>query len=308
MSRSKSSVPSLFARSVSATNRLRGLSRLLPLPCAHRTTPLAPGGTDRSPPESPSRFGLSPSPQSPFVGADFVAHGNGGLQLDQDDCTPAATTILPFEALPYRSPAAQRGEDSAAIRRAAEILRAPIAFSALGTIVLEYVPRITARFFVGRRAARSQRGGNDMRIGDIMSEEVDTISFGASVGEARELMKRNDIRHLVVMDGTRVAGVVSARDLGRSGSGNDETWIENVMSSPIATADRKTTLRQAANLLRGRRIGCLPVIKKGKPVGMITISDLLDVLGKGVSRTPPGASHWEEKHRGRRRSRHVPTR
>ena len=147
-----------------------------------------------------------------------------------------------------------------------------------------------------------------MRIGDIMSEQVDTISFGASVGEARELMKRNDIRHLVVMDGARIAGVVSARDLGRSGSGSDTAWIENVMSSPIVTADRKTTIQRAANLLRGHRVGCLPIVEDGKPVGIVTISDLLDILGKGVDRTTPGASHWEEKHRGRRRSRHVPGR
>jgi CBS domain-containing protein len=147
-----------------------------------------------------------------------------------------------------------------------------------------------------------------MRIGDIMSEQVETISLGASVGEAREVMTRNDIRHLVVMDGTRVAGVVSVRDLGRDVAGNHNTWIEHVMSSPVVTADRHTTLRQAANLLRGHKVGCLPVIEKGKPVGIVTISDLLDIVGKGVTRTKPGASHWEEKHRGRRRSRHVPTR
>jgi len=146
-----------------------------------------------------------------------------------------------------------------------------------------------------------------MRIGDIMSEDVETISLGASVGEAREAMRRQELRHLLVMEGQRVVGVVSDRDLGR-GSKNDGTWIEDVMSKPIVTVERDATLRKAANLMRGNRIGCLPVLEEGRPVGIVTISDLLDLIGKDVTRTPPGASHWEEKHRGRRRSRHVPGR
>jgi len=140
------------------------------------------------------------------------------------------------------------------------------------------------------------------RVDDLL------VSVGASVGEARELMRRQGIQHLVVMDGARAIGVVSARDLGRKVPATESAWIEGVMSAPIVTADRDTTLRRAANLLRGHRVGCLPVIEDGKPVGIVTISDLLDVLGKGVNRTPPGASHWEEKHRGRQRSRHVPGR
>jgi CBS domain-containing protein len=147
-----------------------------------------------------------------------------------------------------------------------------------------------------------------MRIGDIMSEDVETISAGSSVGEARQRMRQQGIHHLVVMEGARAVGVVSARDLGRNGAREDEIWIDTVMSRPIVTADRDTTIQRAANLLRGHQVGCLPVLEQGKPVGIVTIADLLDILGKDVSRTTPGASHWEEKHRGRRRSRHVPGR
>jgi CBS domain-containing protein len=147
-----------------------------------------------------------------------------------------------------------------------------------------------------------------MRIGDIMSEDVETIPRGASVGEARERMRRQDIHHLVVMDGKRVAGVVSSRDLGREGTLKEATGVASVMTGPVVTATRNTTLERAANMLRGNHVGCLPVVEDGRPIGILTVSDVLDLIGAGASRTRATASHWEDKHRGRRRARSVPRR
>ncbi len=53
------------------------------------------------------------------------------------------------------------------------------------------------------------------------------------------------------------------------------------MSSPVATVEKNDTLRKAANVMRGRTIGCLPVMERGKLVGIITISDVLRLLGQG---------------------------
>jgi acetoin utilization protein AcuB len=147
-----------------------------------------------------------------------------------------------------------------------------------------------------------------MRIGDIMSEDVETISQQASVAEARDLMRRQETRHLVVMDGRRVAGVLSARDLGRPGAIKGDTGIEAVLSGPVITASRNTTVQRAANLLRGHRVGCLPIVEDGRPVGILTVSNVLELLGEGATRAKPkpAASHREEKHRGRPRARTVP--
>ena len=53
-----------------------------------------------------------------------------------------------------------------------------------------------------------------MRLNDIMSRDIKTIGPKASTSEARNTMRTNGIRHLLVLDGRDVVGVVSDRDLG----------------------------------------------------------------------------------------------
>ena len=147
-----------------------------------------------------------------------------------------------------------------------------------------------------------------MRLGDIMSEEVETIAARAPLADAREQMRRQEVRHLLVTDGASVVGVLSRRDVSRRGRGNGTLKVRDAMSTPVVIAGPRTNVREAANLMRGNRIGCLPIVDDGQPVGMITVSDLLDLIGKGVSRAPAGSQHWEEKHRGRRKRRYTPGR
>jgi acetoin utilization protein AcuB len=145
-----------------------------------------------------------------------------------------------------------------------------------------------------------------MRLSDIMSEAVETIPAAAPPEQARELMRRHDVRHLVVTEGGAVAGVLSQHDLEDA---QGVSTVRAIMSAPVVTAGPRTTLRQAANLMRGNGVGCLPVLdEEGRTVGIVTASDLLDVIGKGVTRGSHVSHHWEEKHRGRRKPPYVPGR
>jgi acetoin utilization protein AcuB len=146
-----------------------------------------------------------------------------------------------------------------------------------------------------------------MRLGDIMSEKVDSVTPSDAIDLAAELMKRQQIHHIVVIDGDDVVGIVSARDLSaRRPLGG--RLVREFMSAPVTTASPHTTVRQAANLLRGQGIGCLPIVSGGKLVGIVTVSDLLDLIGSGAEHLPSASRHWEEKHRGHRRARYVPGR
>ena len=73
------------------------------------------------------------------------------------------------------------------------------------------------------------------------------------------------------------------------------------MTSPAVTASPRMTLRQAANLLRGRTIGCLPVVEGGKLVGILTTTDLLELIGRGIERPTAKGKRWVMKGRGPRR-------
>jgi CBS domain-containing protein len=129
-----------------------------------------------------------------------------------------------------------------------------------------------------------------MRLRDIMSEAVEIISPDTSVQDARELMRRHDVHHLVVAEAGTIVGVLSHHDLRRA---NDTAAVRGAMSAPVVTASRQTTVREAANLLRGNDVSCLPVLdEKENVIGIVTVSDLLDLIGKGVTREQiDGARH-----------------
>ena len=139
-----------------------------------------------------------------------------------------------------------------------------------------------------------------MRIAEIMTRKVETIAPTATTDEARRQMTAHDIRHLVVTLGKRIVGVVSHEDLGEVTRSIDE-----VMTRDTITTTPDSHLRDVANLLRGHRISCLPVVENDRLVGMVTTTDILDVIGRGVERPVERGERWTLKHRG---PRHEKTR
>ncbi|MCC6659529.1 MAG: CBS domain-containing protein [Phycisphaerales bacterium] len=125
-----------------------------------------------------------------------------------------------------------------------------------------------------------------MRLQNIMRTDVVTIDAAKTATVAWTRMRQQRIRHLVVTDNGRLVGLVSERDLGgRAGDANREgRAVRDLMSSRLVYADPKMTLRQAANLMRGRLVGCLPVMDGDQLVGIVTATDVLDELGRGFTR------------------------
>lgn len=145
-----------------------------------------------------------------------------------------------------------------------------------------------------------------MRLQDIMSRDIKTIGSGTSASEARNVMRTSGVRHLLVVDGRDVAGIISERDLGgrlaASGAKVEGLSVGDLMTEKVVTAKPEVTLRQAANLLRGHIIGCLVVMDEAKPVGIVTTTDLLDLIGRGTERLTARSSRRTLSSRGPRRS------
>lgn len=125
-----------------------------------------------------------------------------------------------------------------------------------------------------------------MRLQEIMTTDVVSIGPDEAASTAWSLMAREGIRHLVVTEGRRLIGVLSDRDLGgpKGSALRKGKTVRELMTPQATTATPKTTLRQAANVMRGRLIGCLPVVDDGRLVGIVTATDVLNELGRGSTR------------------------
>jgi acetoin utilization protein AcuB len=112
-------------------------------------------------------------------------------------------------------------------------------------------------------------------VADWMHSPVHTVTPATRTGDALALLRQHRIRHLPVMDGDRVVGVVTDRDL--RGVETD-TPVAHRMSRPAQVVSPRAGIDRAARLLFDRRIGCLPVVEDGKLVGILTQTDALAAL------------------------------
>jgi acetoin utilization protein AcuB len=128
-----------------------------------------------------------------------------------------------------------------------------------------------------------------MRLADIMTRTVLAITPESTVDEAYEMMREARIHHLVVMKAGRVAGILSERDVSRArgvqnNSGGGAWTVEELMTARVVVGAPEMTIREVARLLRGHAIGCLPVMDGKQLVGIVTTSDLLDLLARRPQR------------------------
>ena len=109
--------------------------------------------------------------------------------------------------------------------------------------------------------------------------DVVTISADATVSEAVGLLGERRIGALPVLDGNRVQGIISERDVIyclRDHGRDVLDWpVARLMSSPAQTVDRDTPVLSALALMTNRRIRHLPVVDGGALLGIVTIGDLV---------------------------------
>ncbi len=125
-----------------------------------------------------------------------------------------------------------------------------------------------------------------MLVREIMKTPVTTISPDTTFLEACKLLHEKGIRHLPVMENGILAGVITDRDVRFATSalcpspqqGSDP--VRSAMSASVVTADPSDPIEEAARVMRGQKIGCLPVVEDRSVVGIITNMDLLDALLK----------------------------
>ena len=127
-----------------------------------------------------------------------------------------------------------------------------------------------------------------MKVLDIMVKEVATLDVNDELSLANDIMRLGRIRHLPVVEGNKLVGIVSERDLFRSslaqalGYGTKATRdlmktlrIKDIMVPAVVTVSPETPLCEAVRIMVDQKIGCLPVVENDRLVGLITETDIM---------------------------------
>ena len=99
-----------------------------------------------------------------------------------------------------------------------------------------------------------------------------TVHAAMRLGDAKQLMKTHNISGLPVVDGDRLVGIVTNRDI-RYEERLDQP-VSSVMTSEVATAPPGTTLDEAKAIMQVKRVEKLPVVDGNRLVGLMTIKDI----------------------------------
>ncbi|GEM_PF-21903 len=112
--------------------------------------------------------------------------------------------------------------------------------------------------------------------------QVWAIAPDALVYEALELMAEKDVGALLVMEGDRLEGIFSERDYARRcilrSRHSKETAVRQIMTANVITISPNATIEDAMALMTRHRIRHLPVVEKGKVVGVVSIGDIVKTV------------------------------
>ena len=137
-----------------------------------------------------------------------------------------------------------------------------------------------------------------MRVKDRMRRSLVSVTQSDTLDHALTTLKRFNIRHLPVVKGDRVVGIVSDRDVKKAAPSpfdyptaeefrafTSAVAIKEIMTKEVVTVAPLTPIEEAASLMSQKRIGALPVVQDGRLVGMLTETDVLDVITEMMGAT-----------------------
>lgn len=117
-----------------------------------------------------------------------------------------------------------------------------------------------------------------MLVGEIMHSDVKTASTSDSFADVAKMMRSHGISSVVVLDGKKLEGIVTERDIvnlvAEGGDPNTTTVEHGMTRRDLITVDSKTELSQAAEQMVSHNIRHLPIVDGGNVVGIVSIRDM----------------------------------
>lgn len=131
-----------------------------------------------------------------------------------------------------------------------------------------------------------------MKVSNAMTRDVVCVTPDRSLADAYDLMTEWTIRHLPVIEGDSLVGILSDRDVllaserGVHGVDVPDIQVAEVMTRDPITCRRSTPIGEVSIIMLENKIDCLPVVDaEGSLVGLVTSSDLISLLQRREDET-----------------------
>ena len=141
-----------------------------------------------------------------------------------------------------------------------------------------------------------------MLVQDVMQTKLFTVTPETTLPEALRLTGQRGVRHLPVLDGDRLVGILSDRDLKRAMASPatsleahelnyllDRLRVEEIMTRTVITIGRMFPIEDAAALMVREKIGALPVTDDGRLVGLVAETDVLRLFVRALGAGEPSS-------------------
>ncbi len=127
-----------------------------------------------------------------------------------------------------------------------------------------------------------------MALIDFCRTEVVTIPLGTSIAESAKLMKQKNVGSVVIIDDSKPVGILTDRDIAvrvvAEGKDPESTKVSEVMTENPETLNEDLGLFQALERMKEVGVRRFPIVNdRGELVGIITLDDVLYILGKEMS-------------------------
>ena len=126
--------------------------------------------------------------------------------------------------------------------------------------------------------------------------QVFSISPEASVLDALRLMSDREVGALIVLNGDKLAGLISERDYARkvilAGRSSKDTLVDTIMTREVITVTPDTDVNACMSLMTSHKIRHLPVMKGVDVVGMLSIGDIVKAIIADQAHTIEQLEHY----------------
>ena len=138
---------------------------------------------------------------------------------------------------------------------------------------------IISAFGVGRNNPVSKnREVNRMKVRNIMSKDVLSLSPEDSIEKAAQLMKQRGIGSLPICEGEKVVGIVTDRDIvlraTAKGQGSNQQKVKDIMSPNPVVGDPEMDVHEVAKVMSEKQIRRMPIVDHNNLVGVVSLGDI----------------------------------